>query len=198
MKYKVVELKDIEIVITNSIGIPIEFKEDIFKVEKETFSKTYKRCPQSMAEFDLRYENKPLYSIICLLQKEIIAFRLFEKLNNYQVQSMFMVVLEKYRGNGIADLLCALSYQYFKNCSYHYITSWTHIEITASKILAKYAPYISTNDDLLDEEIELLNNYEISVNKDKGEYGKKRLVKDFYSMIDQRKGDAYFWVHKLK
>lgn len=190
-------LTDVKIVIEKSVGIPQKYKTQIFEIEKMTFENTYLRCPKSLNEFEKRYHRKNLFLVLCIFKGELIGFRLFDEINTNQVQSMFMVVKENYRDLKISNLICSLSSQYFAFQNYKYITSWTHVDITASKILAKYSSYISTKDSLSPMEIELLNNFELHINKTKGFYGKYRRVPKFYEMLDGRTGDAFFWPHKL-
>jgi hypothetical protein len=196
-KKEVMFKNEIRLVIENSIGIPSKYKSQIFEIEKATFENTYERCPKTMAEFEKRYNNKKLYIVLGFHKEKIIGFRLFEKINDIQIQSMFMVVVEKYRGLKISTIICAFSYEYFKWLGFKYITSWTHIDITASKILAKFAPYLSTTAKLNKEEIRLLNNFENYIGKPKGYYGSNRRVKRFYNMLNNEVGDAMFWVHLL-
>ena len=188
---------EIKIIIEKSLGIPSEYKNQMFEIEKLTFENTYERCPKTMVEFEKRYKEKQISMVLCFYKQNIIGYRLFEKISDSQVQSMFMVVLEKFRGLNISNIICAFSYDYFKWLGYKYINSWTHIDMTASKILAKYAPYISTDDILTHKEVELLNNFEKYIGKPSGYYGSNRRVKNFYRMLDNKIGDAKFWVHKL-
>lgn len=188
---------DIKILLMPTNGIPIEYEYQFFEIEKDTFGTVYSMCPTSINDFRNRYNGRDLFIVMCFKGEEIVAHRIFERINDIHMQSMFMVVKPAFRGLKLSNIICSFAHQYFKWSGYKYITSWTHINITASKILEKYAPYISTDQKLTEKEIELLNVFEISQNKASGYYGNNRRVKNFYKMFNGESGDAYFWVHIL-
>ena len=188
---------NIKILTMPSNGIPIEYESQFLEIEKDTFGTVYSMCPTNISDVRNRYNGRDLFIIMCFKGEEIVGHRIFERINDIHIQSMFMVVKPPYRGLKLSNIICSFAYQYFKWSGYKYITSWTHINITASKILEKYAPYISTDQELTEKEIELLNAFEISQNKPIGYYGKNRRVKDFYKMVKDESGDAYFWTHIL-
>lgn len=189
--------EELSISVISSKGIPKEFEEQIFNIEKNTFGHVYEKCPTDIKQFRERYAKKELYIVMCVNQAEIAGFRIFNKISQSHVNSMFMVVKESYRNRKISNILCSISYQYFKWLGYKYISSWTRIDITASKILAKYAPYISTKPNLNNIELSLLNEFEKYYNLEAGYYGNRRRVSSYYKMICKNSGDAYFWVHNL-
>ena len=116
-------LTDVKIVIEKSVGIPIKYKTQIFEIEKMTFENTYLRCPKSLNEFEKRYHGKNLFLILCLYKDELIGFRLFDEINENQVQSMFMVVKENYRDLKISNLISSISSQYFAFQNYKSLLS---------------------------------------------------------------------------
>lgn len=190
--------KNISVIIKNSVGIPTEFKGQLFKLEHDNFSKLYLRCPRNIGEYDNRYENKKLVLTLCLLSKEIIGFRIFDIINSSQVNSKIMVVKKEFRGQKISNLICSMSTLYLKFFNYKYITSWTHVELTVANIMAKYAPFLSIDQDLKPIELILLREFEKHRNKENNINGHKRTVKKFYTMKNKNKsGDANFWVHVL-
>jgi len=188
-------ISNFEIIVRDNI--PNNYKEQIFEFEKNTFENVYRRCPKTIEEFDNRYKNRNLRIVMCVSNNQLLGFRLFEIFNKSQVQSMFMVVKEDFRGMKISNLICSTSSEYFKLQGFKYISSWTHISITASKIMAKYAPYVSTADNLDETEKKLLNEFELRAGKPIGFYGLKRKVLNFYEMLDNRDGHAFFWAHKI-
>ncbi|MFC1564125.1 hypothetical protein ACFL6G_04270 [candidate division KSB1 bacterium] len=190
-------LIDFDIIVRNVSNIPDEYKTQLFNLEYDTFSQIYNRCPKNLFEFSKRYNNKRLVLFICHRNHEILGYRIFEVINNEQVNSMVMIVKKEHRGEKISNLLSALSVEYFRKHKYKYITSWTHIEITAAEILAKFAPFLSKKSKLIDKECELLRNLEKYWNKKKNLFGNERIVKDFYIMLNNKPGDAMFWVHIL-
>ena len=193
-----INTNEVDLIIKNTIGIPLEYREQFFQIEHETFHKTYKRCPKTLVDFDKRYSGRSLILAVCLIKNEVIGQRTFEIIDDDLAQSMFMVVEKNYRSNKLSKLICSVSAEYFKWLNIKYIASWTHIDITAARIMSKYVPFISEGDVLNDEELMILRKIEHYEKKDVGYFGITRRVKDYYTMIDNNQtGDAYFWVHKL-
>lgn len=191
------EGREFRVLVMNSLGIPAEYEQQMFLIEKDTFGEVYERCPTTIDEYRSRYGDRNLSSVVCFRESEIVAYRIFQEISDAQVQSLFMVVKPAYRGRGLSTLICAFSHQYFKWRGFRHITSWTHVSITASKILAKFAPYVSEEEGLTEEELELMHAYEVSCNKPIGHYGAKRLVQHYYTMKNGDSGDARFWAHVL-
>ena len=190
-------INDIKIEIICSDKVPEEYLTEMFEIEKNEFINKYKMCPKNKDEFIKRYSEKKLTIILLKYNKNIIGYGVFERINNEQIQSMIMIIHKKYRGFGLANILCALSVEYFKCLDYKYIGSWTHWEITASKIMSKYAPYICVDRELSDIEIELQKELFKYRGRERQDIFTRKYP-EFYKMVDQKQnGDAFFWVHKL-
>ena len=53
------------------------------KIEYDIFGDTYKNCPKNYKQFDERYLNKNLVSVICLKEEEIISLLFLSETTDY-------------------------------------------------------------------------------------------------------------------
>lgn len=186
---------DFEIFATK--GMPLALGEELFPIEAHTFGKTYERCPRTLEEYFNRYDARDLFLVLGRYDGTVVGHRTFEIVNGYHIQTMFMVVTESFRGLGLSNALSALSAAYLSWLGYQWVSSWTHVSITAAEILAKYAPLVSTDPILTEQERILLRELEHFESETPGAYGNARKVRNYYNMRDGRTGDAHYWVHML-
>lgn len=180
-----------------STGIPQNLAERFFNIERDTFGEVYERCPRTHTEFDSRYKGRSLYLVLARLDDEVVGQRTFQFVNDEHVESMFMVVQPSFRGLGISSAICWLSAAWLSWQGFRWVSSWTHIDITAAAILDRFAPLQSTAPDLDNVEIRRLREIESRRGLKDGSLGFSRIVKDYYVMRDGRTGDARYWVHRL-
>ena len=188
---------NINIQIINSHGLPEKYKAELYNVHKIIFGNTYGRFSKTLKDFEKKFKDKKICSVLCLSGEKIAGFRVFKIISVEQVQGFSVGVIPEFRGSKLANLINAISCEYLKWNGYKYITSWSHVDNNISALLNKYTPLVSTDETLNEIELKMLNNFELSIGLKKGFYGTKRRFPGFYKMPDNTAGDACFWVYKL-
>lgn len=178
--------------------IPEQIDRKVFDLEYDVFSNTYEKCPPTYEDYRLRRSNRTRIATMLFNNTELAGIRMFELLSPEHCHSMMMGVKPRYSGQGIANLICAISAEYLKWQGINFITSWTHVDLQVAGILNRYAPIVSRSHQLSDLELSLRIAFEKSRNLEKEHFGQKRRIENYYKMVDGSNGDANFWVHEVR
>ena len=184
---------------TVSIGSKLEsrFVEPLWRLEHSIFGGRYAICPSSVEETRRCYRGSEISAIFVESGGELVAARIFSALTDLVAESMGMMVRADHRRRGLANLMCQIAVDVFRWKGTRYVTSWTEVSLTAAEILARWAPFIGTSEELTPLERQLLRAVEKVRGTPPGAFGVRRTVPGYYEMTDGSPGDARFWVHEI-
>lgn len=187
-----------ELTVSTSPRISADVATGIFELERAVFGTEHSSCPQTLQAFTRQRLSHPYVAAWVDDAGTVVGVRLFNLVDDSHAHSRLMAIHTDWRSLGLAKLLCASAVTYLRWAGLRTITSWTRPEnVGVVKLLSEYAPVVSAEPVLSDEEWSAIVRLKDVGLIDRLPSSRDRRIAGFHELRDGSHCDAMLWVHRI-
>jgi len=173
-----------------------ELTQEHYRMETDHFGK-YASCPSTFAEFHKKREGKSLVLTDARMDGNLIGYCLFERIEDGLCHLTIAVVSPAYRRQGIGRALISTACEHLTTQGVTRVSLFTADAPRIGRLFRGVADPVSVESELTSDEVAVLSRIARHRGLSESEYGRERVVRQYYMLRDGSTLNATFKLYRL-